>query len=166
MSLITHAQRIASRNPIHPYAWQAVYRDGGRLHQLGVAGVHTSRDVDRSRLERLVLLGHPASPIELAMPAPPPPFGPPPAEVIVQATTDLSATMEFGTGERPVRTAGTWVWLGVGYDVIGVGRRYWVLQIDPHGHPMALEGLPVIAPVACPRCGPSPGTQDGLLVPR
>jgi hypothetical protein len=160
MSLLTHARRIANANPIHPYAWEAVYRAGGRLSQFGMAGTHTSRDIDRTRLERLVILGHPASPLDLAMPAPAPPFGPPPDEVVVQAITDLSQTVELGTPERPQRDAGSWVFVGVRY-----GATYYVVQIDPAGHPMALQ-MDAIAPIACPRCGPTPGTRAGFLVPR
>ena len=74
MSLITHARRIASDNPIYPYRWAAVYVGGSRLLQYDGDRRRSSRDIDRTRLDRLELFGHPASPLTIGCPQPPPPF--------------------------------------------------------------------------------------------
>ena len=142
-------------NPIAPYRWEARYALG-RLCQLDVDGWHTSREIDRQRLRTLVVLGHPDSPISLPVPYPTAPD-----EILIRGTTDLHATMESGTGARSLRTA-RWVFVGVRY-----GADAWVIQLDPHGHVVALQlELPAGAaldPVPCVRCGPQRGDRAGIL---
>jgi hypothetical protein len=133
-------------NPIAPYRWEAVYASG-RLRQCDVDGWHTSREIDRTRLRALVVLGHPDSPITLPVPRP----AWTPDEVLVRATTELQATHER-VGESPALTAQRWTFVGLRY-----GRAAWVLQIDPGGH-LVTRTLPLapgatLDPVPCGRCG-------------
>jgi hypothetical protein len=62
------AARRASPNPLHPYRWEARYRDGGRLQQFDVDGYHPGRDIDQARLATLVVHGHPAGPLVIDRP--------------------------------------------------------------------------------------------------
>jgi hypothetical protein len=138
-------------NPIAPYRWEARYATG-RLCQCDVDGWHTSREIDRTRLRALVVLGHPDSPLTLPVPRP----AWIPDEVLVRATTELQATHELGRGGAGVLTAQRWTFVGLRY-----GTQAWVLQIDPAGHcvtttrPLA-AGSPV-DPVPCGRCGSGRG---------
>lgn len=134
-------------NPIAPYRWEAQY-DTGRLLQCDVDGWHTSRDIDRTRLRALVVLGHPDSPITLPVPRP----ALVPDEVLVRATTELQARRELDAGPGATLTAQRWTFLGLRY-----GPQAWVLQIDPSGH-LVTRTCPLAAsapldPVPCPRCG-------------
>jgi hypothetical protein len=158
MTLATHAQRIASPNPCHPFLWEARY-EKGRLKQWDFDGWKASRDIDRRRLRSLVIHGHPASPIELHLPYAPWPEGPAPTEMIVQATTDIRESVELGTGQKRTEVA-TWCFFGVRYRP----DEAHVVQLDPHGHVLAAI-VDVVAPVPCDRCGPQPGDRPGILVP-
>jgi len=95
---LAYGHRLADPNPIAPFAWEARYRGGGRLRQYDVDGRHTSREIDRARIESLVILGHPASPIVLPRPEP----DRIPDEVLVLAQTDLVQTLGQGITDRRV----------------------------------------------------------------
>ena len=137
-------------NPIAPYFWEAQYATG-HLRQWDRDGWHTSRDIDRAQLRRLVITGHPASPIVVELPVPPPPLGMAPDEVLVRATTELQATLEVGSGP-PALTASRWTFVGVRY-----GTQAWVCQIDPAAHvsthTVTLPAGAPLDPVPCARCG-------------
>ena len=133
-------------NPIAPYRWEAQYPTG-RLLQCDVDGWHTSREIDRTRLRALIVLGHPDSPITLPVPRP----AVAPDEVLIRATTELQATHALDAAPGSL-TAHRWTFVGLRY-----GLEAWVLQIDPAGHlvtrtcPLA-AGAP-LDPVPCARCG-------------
>lgn len=108
MSFIEHFQKpVQHANPVYPYAWEARYLgyddrtpESFRLRQFDHDGAHWTREIDRARIRSLVILGHPASPIELWTPYPPPPLGPPPDAVIVKAVVDHQFTVGGGNGNR------------------------------------------------------------------
>jgi hypothetical protein len=69
--VIQFNKRILHANPLEPYSWAAEYppTKGGRgrpvvFKQFSAStGYHYAREIDRLRLKRLVILGHPHSPI-------------------------------------------------------------------------------------------------------
>jgi hypothetical protein len=55
---------------MHPWVWEAEYRDGRRLRQFDADGFHRSAEIDGRRVAALVLHGHPASPCRWFPPEP------------------------------------------------------------------------------------------------
>lgn len=123
----TWLARQASGNPLFPYTWIAEYHgapfglgSGGRLKQFDVDGYHTSFDIHRARLKRLLILNHPLSPIDL-----PVPFDRPPDEIIMKARVDLD--MELGSKEIVARRVSCF--FGYRY-----GADKFLLEIDDEGN--------------------------------
>lgn len=81
-------------NPIAPLEWVATYRGGGGLRQFDVDGPHWTTQVDRARVGRLELRGHPAGPLRLDVRP-----DQVPDEVVVRAGCELALP---GPGRRVV----------------------------------------------------------------
>ena len=121
----TWRRRMASGNPLYPYTWVAEYHPAflglgpsGRLKQFDVDGYHTSLDIQKARLMRLLIMNHPLSPIEL-----PVPFDRPPDEIVMKARVDLE--MDLGG-----KVVGRKVSRIFGYRY---GEDKYLLEIDDEG---------------------------------
>lgn len=123
---VAYAHRLADPNPIAPYRWEARYAGGGRLRQFDVDGWHSSREIDRARIEALVILGHPASPIVLSRPY----ADRIPDEVLVSAQTDLVQTLGQGITDRHV----------VFFFGYRFGAEEFLVRIDAAGRLMRTNG--------------------------
>jgi hypothetical protein len=108
------AARRLSPNPLHPYRWEARYRDGTRLQQFDADGYHPGRDIDQARIETLVVHGHPAGPLLITRPER---LDAPLTEMVLRARVAMTlggpttATRAFGFAH-----AGTWYGLTIDDD--------------------------------------------------
>jgi hypothetical protein len=131
MELAVFQRRVAARNPLEPYSWEARYRGTGRLRQFDHDGYHFSHEIDRGRLAALVVLGHPDSPIVLPVPYA---DGRVVDHVIVKA--QVSLTQQLGVAapgaswDRAVRC-----FFGFRY-----GEERFVLEIDELGRLFKTNG--------------------------
>lgn len=102
-------------NAVHPYRWEAEYRDGTVVRQFDpVQGFQRSTVIDPRQIMALRVLGA-GTPIRLQRP-----LAHAPDEVRIQATTDVSLTLGAGiTGVAKV------CWFGYRY-----GTQWFLLRID------------------------------------
>lgn len=57
---------LPASSGIEPFMWEALYKNPkGRLKQFDSDGPHKSTEIDRARLECVILWGHPDSPIRI-----------------------------------------------------------------------------------------------------
>jgi hypothetical protein len=123
-------QRVRSRNPIHPLTWEARYRGGGGIRQFDWDGQHWSREIDRSRVESLLLHGHDESPLTIPLPD----GERPPDAVIIKAQVDISQTIDRDSGaqrwSRSVAIFAGW----------HVGDHAYLVEIDAVGRLWVHDG--------------------------
>jgi hypothetical protein len=107
------AARHVSGNPLHPYRWEARYRDGGRLQQFDVDGYHPGRDIDQARLATLVVHGHPAGPLVIDRPAR---LDAPVTDVVLRARVSMTLPGDTRTVVRAFGFAHAGSWYGLTID--------------------------------------------------
>lgn len=123
MDTATFNRRVLERNPLYPYAWEVRYNGGGRLRQFDFDRQHFSREIDIARVESLVILGHPSSPIVLELPY----ADRPPDEVIIKAQVSIHETICLGApGKEMSREVK--VFFGFRY-----GPEKFLVEIDEAG---------------------------------
>jgi hypothetical protein len=117
-------RHVLAGNPIEPYTWRAIYRDGSELRQFDLGGTrHTSLEIDRARIAGLMIDGHPDSPLWVPVPH----EDRAPEEVIVIAEVSTSVTIGLANGSPSV---GRSVRCLFGFRYAG---EEWLVQIDAAG---------------------------------
>lgn len=124
MPLVSFESRIRQHNPIWPYTWTAQYADGSSLSQFSGGHYHYSHEIDKAKLDKLMILGHPDSPITLPRPY----QDRLPDDIVIKAECSYQVPMGIDTGAlgRVHKTA-QYV---IGYRY---GDEYYFLRIDEHG---------------------------------
>lgn len=129
--MISHARRIANKNPLHPYSWIARYRDGGRLKQFDFDGYHYGHDIDLRRVQSIEICGHPNSPI--FVPILDDSDGQRPDEVLLIAHNAID--MELGSNKVTYRIPYYFIGYRYGQDVVGakILEDGKIIQVTPLG---------------------------------
>lgn len=124
MDLHTWQRRKNSGNPIYPYHWVARYIDGTTLSQFDGLNSHTSFDIDRQRVQDIVVMGHPMSPILIERPTG---MGVP-DRIIVRASVDMTTPLG-AKGFGP----SAWVYKVTYFIGYRYGKEEFLLRIEDGG---------------------------------
>lgn len=124
MDIQTWQRRQISGNPIYPYHWIAKYIDGSTLSQFDALKSHTIFDIDQQRLQNMIIMGHPKSPIIVERPTG---MGVP-ERIIVRASVNMiSDSGTPGWGQK------AWKYKVIYFIGYRYGKHEFLLQIDDNG---------------------------------